>query len=88
MSKAGAEVVLKSLLGREIDVDNLPWGPEEALPAGIETVVFAPMVRPRRGVRIDEVEVHRGNGIEKRVVGGMYEDEDGIVRIKEEVVDE
>ncbi|OQO02582.1 hypothetical protein B0A48_12110 [Cryoendolithus antarcticus] len=88
MSKAGAEVVLKSLLGREIDVDNLPWGPEEALPAGIETVIFAPMVRPRRGVRIDEVEVHRGNGIEKRVVGGMYEDEDGIVRIKEEVVDD
>ncbi|KAF2091994.1 P-loop containing nucleoside triphosphate hydrolase protein [Saccharata proteae CBS 121410] len=41
MSKAGAEVILKSLLNMEIDVDALPWGPEEAVPAGIETVIAA-----------------------------------------------
>ncbi|KAL8825562.1 MAG: hypothetical protein Q9191_004332, partial [Dirinaria sp. TL-2023a] len=44
MSKAGSEVILKSLLGREaeIDVEALPWGPEdERVPAGIETVVEA-----------------------------------------------
>ena len=51
MSKAGAEVILKSLLNREIDVDNLPWGPEdERVPAGIETVVVAEEVRAKRGV--------------------------------------
>ena len=41
MSKAGAAVVLKSLLGRPIDLDALPWGPHEPVPAGIETVVLA-----------------------------------------------
>lgn len=56
MSKAGAEVILKSLLNREIDVDDLPWGPEdERVPAGIETVVVAEEVRPKKGstVRVD-----------------------------------
>ncbi|EGP88145.1 uncharacterized protein MYCGRDRAFT_40769 [Zymoseptoria tritici IPO323] len=50
MSKAGAEVVLKTLLGREVDVDELPWGPEEErVPMGLETVVLAGMVREREG---------------------------------------
>ena len=50
MSKAGAEVILRSLLGLEIDVESLPWGPEdERVPAGIETVVEAAEVRGRDG---------------------------------------
>ncbi|GAB7364836.1 hypothetical protein MBLNU230_g5629t1 [Neophaeotheca triangularis] len=71
MSKAGAEVVLKSLLNREIDVDNLPWGPDdEAVPAGIETVVVAEEVRPRRGARVEVIEVKREDGGSRRVVVG------------------
>ncbi|KAF2180601.1 P-loop containing nucleoside triphosphate hydrolase protein [Zopfia rhizophila CBS 207.26] len=43
MSKAGALVVVMCLLGKadEIDVDALPWGEEDTVPAGIETVVEA-----------------------------------------------
>jgi len=62
MSKAGSEVILRSLLGMEIDVDSLPMGPEEFSPMGIETVVLASPVPPR----------NRG---EVRMVGG--EDFDG-----------
>jgi DEAD/DEAH box helicase domain-containing protein len=29
MSKAGGEVILRSLLNMEIDVDSLPMGPED-----------------------------------------------------------
>lgn len=61
MSKAGAGVILKALLGREneIDVDALPWGPdddgaENAL-AGIETIVPATEVKGRDGRRIVEL---------------------------------
>ncbi|KAL9015878.1 MAG: hypothetical protein Q9185_006749 [Variospora sp. 1 TL-2023] len=66
MSKAGAEVVLKCLLGREaeIDVEGLPWGPEdERVKAGVETVVEAGAVplsqalREKRGMEEDEVVV-------------------------------
>ncbi|KAF1813554.1 P-loop containing nucleoside triphosphate hydrolase protein [Eremomyces bilateralis CBS 781.70] len=42
MCKAGAEVILKSLLNWDIDVDALPWGLDESVAAGIETVVLAP----------------------------------------------
>ncbi|KAK3318337.1 P-loop containing nucleoside triphosphate hydrolase protein [Apodospora peruviana] len=45
MSKAGSEVILKSLLNVEIDIDALPMGPEENSPAGVETVVLADPVR-------------------------------------------
>ena len=41
MSKAGAEVILKSLIGLEIDIDALPEGEEERIPAGVETVIGA-----------------------------------------------
>ena len=70
MSKAGSEVILKSLLGMEIDVEALPMGPEEASPVGIETVVLAEPVLPR-GRIVDVVEVKReeGDGREGRVVG-------------------
>jgi DEAD/DEAH box helicase domain-containing protein len=54
MSKAGAEVILKSLIGAEIDIDALPEGEEERVPAGVETVVFAEEIRGRDGRRIVE----------------------------------
>ncbi|ROW09661.1 hypothetical protein VMCG_02496 [Cytospora schulzeri] len=68
MSKAGCEVILKSLLGVEIDVDALPMGPEEGWNGNgpvelIETVVLATPVPPRDrralrlvGVKVEEVE--------------------------------
>jgi len=58
MSKAGAEVILRSLLGMEIDAESVPYGPEEE---GIETVVLAEEVGPGRGKRVvefgEEIEV-------------------------------
>lgn len=55
MSKAGCEVVLRALLDEEIDVEALPMGPEEASPAGVETVVLASTVPARdgRGLRVE-----------------------------------
>jgi DEAD/DEAH box helicase domain-containing protein len=44
MSKAGSEVILKSLLGMEIDIEALPIGPEDPRDTGIETVVLAETV--------------------------------------------
>ena len=68
-SKAGSEVILKCLLGREneIDVDSLPWGEEEQAPAGIETVVEAAEVRPAPGKNVRVVEVVR-DGVRKEVI--------------------
>jgi DEAD/DEAH box helicase domain-containing protein len=57
ISKAGAEVVIKSLLNWDIDVEKLPMGPEEMSPAGIETVVVASEVRATRGKTVEEIEV-------------------------------
>jgi DEAD/DEAH box helicase domain-containing protein len=91
MSKAGAEVILKSFLGREIDVDHLPWGPEdERVPAGIETVVLADEVRPRTGRRVDVMDVQRERGARVRtvVVGTVGDDEDDPIEIKDEPVDD
>lgn len=93
MSKAGAEVILKSLLNREIDVENLPWGPDDELhPAGIETVVYAEEIRPRRGAVVEVIEVKReGGGRQKVVVGaeGNRDDasDDDAVVIKDEPID-
>jgi DEAD/DEAH box helicase domain-containing protein len=57
MSKAGCEVILKSLLGMEIDVASLPMGPEEGSPLGIETVVLAQEVLPKgRMVQVVDIE--------------------------------
>ncbi|KAK1073826.1 ATP-dependent 3'-5' DNA helicase [Friedmanniomyces endolithicus] len=92
MSKAGAEVILKSLLNREIDVESLPWGPDdERMPAGIETVVLAQEVRPRRGALVEIVEVKREEGGTRRVRVGAVRGEDAereVVVIKDEAVDE
>ncbi|KAF5969958.1 DEAD DEAH box helicase [Fusarium coicis] len=41
MSKAGSQVILKSLLNVEIDMESLPMGPELNIPIGTETVVLA-----------------------------------------------
>ncbi|KAG8631398.1 hypothetical protein KVT40_000538 [Elsinoe batatas] len=90
MSKAGAEVILRSLLNLEIDVDNLPWGPEdERVPAGIETVCLASEVRPAPGRRVEIVEVKREAGGRDRVVVGEVDEngEEQEVVIKEEVID-
>ncbi|KAH7384806.1 DEAD/DEAH box helicase-like protein [Cadophora sp. MPI-SDFR-AT-0126] len=88
MSKAGSEVILKSLLNMEIDVDALPMGPENLSPVGIETVILAHPVLPK-GRTVDIREVRQGGS--KRgdfVVGSM--DEDGVeseVVIKDEPED-
>jgi DEAD/DEAH box helicase domain-containing protein len=41
MSKAGSQVILKTLLNIEVDMDSLPMGPELNIPIGTETVVLA-----------------------------------------------
>ena len=77
MSKAGSEVILKTLLGREseIDVDSLPMGEEEATPAGVETVVAADEVRPARGARVEVMEIKRESGGPRRVVVDSFPNE-------------
>jgi DEAD/DEAH box helicase domain-containing protein len=64
MSKAGSSVILKAFLNMEIDVEALPMGPEEASPAGIETVVLASPV-PSRGRIIEDVEVSRAEEVKR-----------------------
>lgn len=59
MSKAGSEVILKSLLGMAIDVDALPMGPEDENSTVHETVVLAEEVGPKRGTQVEEVVVKR-----------------------------
>ncbi|MCJ1253789.1 hypothetical protein MMC24_001603 [Lignoscripta atroalba] len=93
MSKAGSEVILKCLLGRddEIDIDALPWGEEESVPAGVETVVAAEEIRPRKGARVEVVEVKReGGGVRSVVVGrvsGEVEVREDVVIVKDEPID-
>ncbi|KAL9624400.1 MAG: hypothetical protein Q9160_001362 [Pyrenula sp. 1 TL-2023] len=83
MSKAGAEVILRSLLGWEIDVEALPWGPEdESVQVGIETVVEAAEVRGRGGRNVEVREWEGEEGRVKREKG----DEEMIV-IKDEPED-
>lgn len=54
ISKAGGEVILKCLLGREgeICIETLPRGDEEVVPAGVETVCEAEEIRPARGRKL------------------------------------
>ncbi|KAH8656234.1 DEAD/DEAH box helicase-like protein [Tricladium varicosporioides] len=66
MSKAGSEVILKSLLNMEIDVDALPMGPENGSPVGIETVILADPVLPKG--RMDVTEIRRGDDRNEAVV--------------------
>lgn len=55
ISKAGGEVILKCLLGREGDIciDRLPRGEDEVVPAGVETVCEAEEIRPARGRKLE-----------------------------------
>jgi len=92
MSKAGSEVILKTLLGDEIDVDALPWGEEERVPGGIETVLLAEEVRPKRGTRVEVVDIKREEGGTRTAVVGEViapedEDDDLVVLVKEEPTD-
>ncbi|KAF2145252.1 uncharacterized protein K452DRAFT_316333 [Aplosporella prunicola CBS 121167] len=86
VSKAGAGVVLMALLGRadEIDVEALPWGEEERVMGGVETIVMAEEVRPRAGVKIEEVGVKREGEGEGEEEGGVV-DVDGDGRAEETV---
>jgi hypothetical protein len=45
-------VIVKRLIGIEIDVEALPMGDEEAVSAGVETVIFASEVMGRNGRRV------------------------------------
>lgn len=94
MSKAGSEVILKCLLGKEgdINVDALPWGPDENTPAGIETVVAAETIRPARGKTLEEVLIKRESGGVQRLVLDHFGDkgENGdqeVIEIKEEPIE-
>ena len=83
MSKAGAEVILKSLIGIDIDIDALPMGEEEAVPAGVETVIFASEVMGKNGRRILDKEYEFTDGkVVKR-----EKDDDDIIVIKDEPED-
>ncbi|OQE31797.1 hypothetical protein PENSTE_c001G07032 [Penicillium steckii] len=64
MSKAGAGVILRCLLGWEVDVDALPWGEElngdefnpGELAGGLETVIQAKDVPWKSGCSPDELQ--------------------------------
>ena len=91
LSKAGSEVILKCLLGKEgdIEVDTLPWGSEENTPAGIETVVAAETIRPARGKILEEILVKRESGGVRRIIldlvgEGREKDISEVIGIKEE----
>ena len=91
MSKAGSEVILKCLLGKErdIDVDTLPWGPDENTPAGVETVVAAERIRPARGKILEEVLIKRkSRGVQQVVLDHVGDGRESrnqeVIEIKEE----
>ena len=90
MSKAGSEVILKCLLGKEkeIDVDALPWGPDdERVPAGIETIVAAEMIQPARGCVLQEILTERDSESSQRkgrLGSGQESRYDQVIEIKTE----
>ncbi|MCJ1307871.1 hypothetical protein MMC25_001519 [Agyrium rufum] len=97
MSKAGASVILMCLLGREkeIDVEALPWGEDDSVAAGVETVVEAEEVGGK-GVRVfgegddnDESRVlmgSEGKMVEMGVENAVVKSEEGVL-VKEEPVE-
>ncbi|RGP68334.1 dead deah box helicase [Fusarium longipes] len=82
MSKAGSQVILKTLLNVEVDVDSLPMGPELNIPMGTETVVLAEPVPYRakevvfesgisnRPVELEECEDSAKSGDSGKTDGG------------------
>jgi DEAD/DEAH box helicase domain-containing protein len=81
MSKAGAEVILKGLIGIEIDIDALPTGDEETVPEGFETVIFASEVMGRNGRRVADKQFDRVDGLR---VKREKEDDDIVIKDKPE----
>ena len=77
MSKAGASVILKALIGVEIDVDALPEGEEERVPQGVETIIVATEIMGAGGRRVAE----RAND------GRWVKTEEEMIVIKEEPED-
>lgn len=77
MSKAGAGVVLRSLLNFEIEVESLPMGPEDYSPIGVETVVLAEEVPMRKGIESGEVKEEER---EEDLSTGGFEKWDGLAR--------
>ncbi len=77
ISKAGAEVILRSLLNWEIDIDALPWGNEDRVPAGIETVVLAEEVPAARGRRIEVMHVKREDDVPQTQESSASDDPPG-----------
>ena len=90
MSKAGSEVILKCLMGQgnQIDVNELPWGPEdERVPAGIETVVAATQVPISRGMRVEDItikEEDRNDGLMASSRNGRSGRDWDLIEVKEE----
>jgi DEAD/DEAH box helicase domain-containing protein len=86
ISKAGGKVVVMCLLGREkdIDIDSLPWGEEDTVPAGIETVVEAQEVRMAGGKRamIGDGDDDRGGGFKHGAGGAGAGDVPDMARAK------
>jgi DEAD/DEAH box helicase domain-containing protein len=62
MSKSGCQVILKTLLNMEIDVESLPMGPEEFSPAGVETIMLAHPVQPRDRAALHIAQIEPGGG--------------------------
>ncbi|KAF4125296.1 DEAD/DEAH box helicase domain-containing protein [Geosmithia morbida] len=63
ISKAGCRVVLRSVLGMDIDVDGLPMGPEDHSPVGVETIVAAQPVMTRMTAQIKKEEEEDYQGL-------------------------
>ncbi|KAM7195630.1 P-loop containing nucleoside triphosphate hydrolase protein [Naviculisporaceae sp. PSN 640] len=73
--KSGSLVILRSLLGEEVDEESVPYGPEEPMPPGleggrggrggplIETVVLADPVR-QRGTLVSRMPAKEDEGME------------------------
>jgi DEAD/DEAH box helicase domain-containing protein len=74
MSKAGAMVIVMCLLGKEseIDIDALPWGEDDVVAAGIETIVPAEAVKMARGKIIDGVLVKEEEDDEDHFARSIY----------------
>ncbi|KAF4340348.1 DEAD DEAH box helicase [Fusarium beomiforme] len=62
MSKAGSQVILKTLLNVKIDMESLPMGPELNIPIGTETVILAEPVPYRaKEVAVDNRSISDAN---------------------------
>jgi DEAD/DEAH box helicase domain-containing protein len=74
MSKAGAMVIVMCLLGKEseIDINALPWGEDDVVAAGIETIVPAETVKMARGKIIDGVLVKEEEDDEDHFARSIY----------------